>query len=66
MREVSACWSASWKEAGPGPGGRRRARAMESWTVLPVWKPAQTKVVEYDTASLWGEEGVVEGEGKQE
>ena len=28
---------------------------MESWTVLPVWKPAQTKVVEYETASLHGE-----------
>ena len=52
--EVSACWSARWKEVSRWPGGpeKRRARASASWTELPVWKPHQTKTAEKETESL--------------
>ena len=52
--DVSACWSARWKEVSRWPGGpeKRRARARASWTELPVWKPHHTKMAEKDTESL--------------
>lgn len=31
-------------------GEKRRARARASWTVLPVWKPHQTKIAVNETA----------------
>lgn len=50
--DVSACLSAMWKLWSVWPGWKSRAKARASCTVLPVWKPTQTKMAEKETASL--------------